>query len=117
MIRMTCSCGRGSVLEKYDACFDCANADNPFLGVSCSIEVGAEDSRDQRRIADGSAGFNAGLPGVETVVGTRPDGKPRLEYRPVTNAEVGTGRSLREYAKRCGLEPVSKGRVKRAVGR
>lgn len=80
-----------------------------------SIDSAAEDSRDPRRVSDGTAGFNMGLPPVETVIGMRKDGKPKLATRPVTNNELGSSRAVREYAKRNGLIPVSNG-VKRAVG-
>jgi len=70
------------------------------------IEVSGEDSTDPRRVADGTADVNAGLPGVDTVVGTRPDGKPKLEYRPITNNELRSKRGVAEYAKRHGLVPV-----------
>lgn len=97
-------------------CFRCANSSNPFLGIRFGIEVGSEDSDDPRRVADGTAQYNVGLPGVETIVGTRADGKPKIAYRPVTNSEIGTGRARRQYAERHGLQAVEAKTV-RAVGR
>lgn len=80
-----------------------------------SIEVGCEDSRDPERVADGTASFNMGLPGIETVVGTRADGKPKTEYRAISNNELSTARARREYAKRHGLTPLAE-KTFRAVG-
>jgi hypothetical protein len=79
------------------------------------IDAAGEDSRDPRRIADGTAHLNLGLPGVDTVVGTRRswdpklDGKPATEYRPITNQEVASNRNRRELAKRSGLDPIERG--------
>lgn len=80
------------------------------------IECAGDDAGAAGRIADGTAKFNMGLPGVETVVGTREDGKPKLAYRPITHNEVGSNRNAREIAKRNGLEPLGAGAF-RAVGR
>ncbi len=80
------------------------------------IECAADDAATPQRVADGTAKFNMGLPGVETVVGTRADGKPKLAYRPITHNEVGSNRNAREIAKRNGLEPMTAGAY-RAVGR
>lgn len=85
-----------------------------FLGGR--IDAGGEDVREGERVQDGSSGWNLGVPGVETVVGTRPDGKPKTEYRPMTNHELGSNRGVREYAKRHNLTPVDAGRY-RTVGR
>lgn len=109
-------CGKphlAKALARAPLCFDC-RPPSPF-SANVSIEVGCENSTDPRRVADGSAIFNVGLPGVETVIGTRPDGRPRTSYRPVTNDELGTARARREYAKRAGLEPAIT-KVKRVVG-
>lgn len=84
----------------------------PHARISCA----GEDAAAAHRVADGTAKFNMGLPGVETVVGTRADGKPKLEYRPLTHNEVGSNRNAREIAKRNGLEPLGAGAF-RAVGR
>jgi hypothetical protein len=73
------------------------------------IEVTGEDSTDQRRVEDGTAVFNVGLPPVETVVGTRADGKPKLAHRPITHHEVGSKRNAHELAKRAGLIPMAEG--------
>jgi hypothetical protein len=73
------------------------------------IDSAGEDSTDPRRIADGSAGYNLGLRGIDTVVGTRPDGTPMLEYRPLTNHEVSSNRARSEAAKRQGMTPMERG--------
>ncbi len=57
-----------------------------------------------------------GLPGVDRVVGQRPDGTAALEYRPISHNELSTARARREYSKSHGLEPVERS-VKKAVGR
>ena len=69
------------------------------------IETTGEDSRDPARVRDGTQGSNLGLPPVETVVGTRADGKPKTSTRPVSNNELGGKRGVVEYAKRHGLVP------------
>lgn len=79
------------------------------------IDCAGDSSRDERRIADGTADFNMGLPGVDTVVGTRPDGKPKLAYRPLTHHEVGSNANAREIAKRKGLEMVGDGAYRTVV--
>lgn len=73
------------------------------------IDSAGEDSTDPRRIADGSAGWNLGLRGIDTVVGTRPDGSKMLEYRPLTNHEVSSNRARSEAAKRQGMTPMERG--------
>lgn len=100
-------------LARVPLCFDCSEP-SPF-SANVSIEVGCENSTDPRRISDGSSIFNAGLPGVTTEIGRRPDGSKALAYRPVTNDELGTARARREYARRAGLEPQT-AKIKRAVG-
>jgi hypothetical protein len=90
---------------------------NPYAGILCAIEIGAEDSTDPRRIADGTAGFNVGLPPVDTVIGHHPNGKPVIASRPVTHNELGSNRKRREYAKRHGLEPLESRGQFRAVGK
>ena len=79
------------------------------------IDAGGEDARLPERVADGSAKFNVGLPGIDTVVGQRPDGKPRLAYRPITNHEVGSNKNAREIAKRNGLEMIGSGSYRSVV--
>lgn len=114
----TCpDCGRlHSWMNSTDSrCFHCSNAHNPFLGIGMRLEVGCEDSSDPGRVADGTSAFNMGLPGVETVVGTRADGKPKTAYRPVSNNELATARARREYAKSRGLEPLAQ-KTYRTVG-
>lgn len=101
-------------IESY--CFNCKQYRNggPRYSVYASIDAGGEDSTDPRRIADGTAAFNVGLPGVETQVGVRADGRPKLHYRAVTNNELATSRGVREYARRHNLEPIAT--HKRAIG-
>jgi hypothetical protein len=84
----------------------------PGMRMSC----GGESAPSEARRQDGTADFNMGLPGVETIIGTREDGKPKLAYRPITHNEVATNRNAREIAKRAGLEPLSGGAY-RSVGR
>lgn len=79
------------------------------------IDCAGESSRDAARIADGSADFNMGLRGVDTVVGTREDGKPKLAYRPLTHAEVGSNKNRQELAKRQGLIPAGEGAYRSVV--
>lgn len=101
-------------------CGDCGALVEQYIGPRhgqyIRIDAGGEDSTDPKRVADGTAGFNMGLKGVDTVVGQRPDGKPRLAYRPFSNAELGSNRAIREEAKRQGLTPADGGRF-RTVGR
>lgn len=103
--------------DETPRCFACSNARNPYAekGIRCSVEAEGEDARDPRRVADGTAGFNLGLRGVDTVVGTRPDGTPKLAYRPITHNELSTARARREYARRTGCTVLTPS-VKRAVG-
>lgn len=88
-----------------ETCFRCWRAANPFEGCpSIRIDAAGDDSRDPRRVKDGTAGFNVGLRGVETPIGKRPDGSTVLDYRPISHNEVGSNRRRRELAKRQGLE-------------
>jgi hypothetical protein len=80
------------------------------------IDCASEDATSDARRADGTAHINIGLPGVETVIGTREDGKPKLAYRPLTHHEVGSNANAREIAKRNGLEMIGEGAY-RSVGR
>lgn len=83
-----------------EACFDCNHARSPFAGDGplVLIDAGGEDTPHPRRIADGTSHLNLGLPPV--------DG------RPVTHHELGNNWGAREYAKRHGLEPMSRGRYR-----
>jgi hypothetical protein len=105
-------CGRESLLpiaSLDERCFRCWRKANPFEGVAAArIDSAGEDSTNPDRVRDGSSTWNAGLYGVDTVVGTRPNGKPMTEYRPLTNNEVGSNRRRRELAKRQGLEPMER---------
>ena len=113
-------CGKATMARENEQprCIACTNfrIDGPFSGISFRLEVGSEDSRDPRRVQDRTAGLNLGLPPVETVVGTRRDGKPKIATRPVTNNEVATGRARQEYAQRHGLTAVEK-KTYRSIGR
>ena len=95
-----------------EACYDCEEARNPCTGTPLVlIDAGGEDSPLPERIADGSHWFNAGLPPVQTV-SYGEDGKPRYGSRPISNAELGNNAGVREYAKRHGLEPMTRGRFR-----
>lgn len=78
------------------------------------VDATGDDATDPSRVADGSSRFNLGLRGIDTVCGTRPDGKPQLSYRPLTHNEVGSRRKAREIALRQGLEPA--GGAYRSIG-
>jgi len=105
------------VAEKTPQCFACWRKAHPFEGVAAArIDAAGEDSTDPRRIADGTAHLNLGMPPVEKVVGTRvapgdPNlhGRPALEMRPMTNREVSSNVRRRELAARAGLQPVERG--------
>jgi hypothetical protein len=66
------------------------------------VDAGGEDSPHPDRIADGSHVFNAGLPPIKTDDG----------WRPISNAELANNHGVREYAKRSGLQPLSRGRYR-----
>ena len=80
-----------------------------------SIDTAGEDSRHPERIADGSARFNMGLKGIDTPIGTNPDGTAKLAYRAVANNELASRRAVKEYAKRTGCTPLESS-CKRAIG-
>ena len=106
------ACGSEHLLEVEGAlCFNCDRASKPsrYDSLLILIDAAGDDSQDPRRVADGSYRFNVGLPGVETVIGTRPDGKPATSYRPISNNEVGSARKAKEIAKRAGLVPLDAG--------
>jgi len=88
----------------------------PSHGQYVRIDAGGEPIETSQRRRDGTAEYNLGLYGVDTVVGTRPDGKPKLAYRPITHHELKNNRGVREAAKRQGLTPVEHGRY-RTIGR
>lgn len=106
-------CGRSHLLKEGEVCYWCGPP-NPYGSgpLAVLIDAGGEDSPHPDRIADGTAGINLGLPPVETVVGTRPDGKAKLESRPITHHELANNRGVREYAKRNNLEPMTRGRYR-----
>lgn len=108
-------CGRARFLDVEGLCFDCSHLRfGPKYSFYASVSAEGEDSRDPGRIADGTAGFNLALPGVDREVGRRKNGKAALEYRPITHNELGTRRAREDYARRHGLEPVNA--PKRAIG-
>jgi hypothetical protein len=102
--------------EPAGLCFGCNQQHNPFAakGVRMSADAEGEDVRDPRRRAQGTAHINLGLPGVSTVVGTRPDGTPKTAYRGITHNELPTKRARRNYAERNGMTMLDA--PKRAVG-
>ena len=115
-----CGCGKihiGKVAAETSKCFACSNLENPYAqkGIRMSVEAEGEDSTNPQRIREGTSHLNIGLRGIDTVVGTRPNGKPKLEYRPIANNELPTARARREYAKRTNCTP-GENSVKRAVG-
>ena len=97
-------CGRVHLLTEGSLCPWCGPP-NPFGSgpLAVFIDAGGEDSPLLSRIADGSAGWNAGLPPIDNGDGTS---------RPVTNHELRNNRGVREYAKRNGLEPLTTGRYR-----
>lgn len=99
-------CGEPDKRRYYnqdEPCFDCTQKQRQGGGPLVLIDAGGEDSPHPARIADGSAGWNAGLPPIDNGDGT---------YRPVTNHELGSNRGVREYAKRHGLVPMTAGRYR-----
>jgi hypothetical protein len=92
-------CGREHLLKEGEVCPRCSPP-NPFGAgpMAMLVDAGGEDSPHPERIADGSHRFNMGLP---------PNGN-----RPVANAELHNNAGVREYAKRHGLEPMTRGRYR-----
>jgi len=86
--------------NRDEPCFNCSKQ---TVGLQVLIDAGGEDSPHPARVADGTAIYNAGLPPIIADDGTT---------RPVTNAELGSNRGVREYAKRHGLEPMTRGRYR-----
>lgn len=122
------SCGvletTATVKEAADGALRCASCGNfapqhfgPANIPQMRVESAGEDSRDPARVADGTEKFNLGLRGVDTPIGKRPDGRPRLAYRPLTNHEAGSNRKIREIAKRQGLTPAYNGAYRPIGGR
>lgn len=85
---------------------------SPEYFFGARIDAGGENVTDAARVKDGSSGWNAGLPGVETQVGVRADGKKKTTYRPITHAELGSNAGVREYAKTKGLTAIDGGRFR-----
>lgn len=117
--RLCGDCGNatmGYADELHPRCFPCGNSHNPFAqkAIRMSVDATGEDSTNPQRIKDGTAGFNIGMRGVDTVIGKNPDGTNKLSYRPLANNEISSARALKEQAKRAGLTPQDT--QKRAVG-
>ena len=100
--RRPCSeCGESKYyLYPGEPCFDCSRISNPYAGSGplVLIDAGGEDTPHPARIADGTSHLNLGLPPVNG--------------RPVTHHELANNHGVREYAKRHGLEPMTKGRYR-----
>lgn len=92
-------CGREHLLKEAETCPYCSGP-NPFGSgpIAMLVDAGGEDNPHPARIADGSHRFNLGLPPIGD--------------RPVSNAELHNNAGVREYAKRHGLEPMSRGRYR-----
>jgi hypothetical protein len=104
--RPCATCGGTSYyLYPGESCFDCDHAKSPYAGGAplVLIDAGGENSPHPQRIIDGTSHINLGLPPVATGVG---------ESRPVTHVELGSNWGVREYAKRHGVEPMSRGRYR-----
>ena len=99
-------------------CYRCAHNRNVYAAkdLRFSIDMGPQDSTNQARIANGTAGFNLSLPGVVEEYGPRNAYGQRTvkRSRPVANNEIGSTRRLKEQAKRAGL--TLQETAKRAVG-
>ena len=91
--------------NRNDPCFNCSKQ---TVGLVVLIDAGGEDSPHPARIADGTAHINLGLPPVAT----GRDSEGRYTCRPVTNQELGSNYGVREYAKRHGVEPMTRGRYR-----
>ena len=88
-------------------CYDCSHARNEYAAknIRFSIEDVGGGSTNPTRIAQGTAEYNMGLPGVVEEYGPRNAYGQRtiLKKRPVHINETPTVRSLRERAKRAGM--------------
>ncbi len=129
MRRYDTACGACGILETLATVQDAADGAlrcpqcgdfvpqhfGPAHGVGMRVDATGDDATAPFRVAEGTARFNLGLPGVDTVVGAWPDGKPRLAYRPLTHHEVGSRRNAREIALRHGLKPAGGGAY-RSIG-
>jgi len=118
-MRACVACGTDTLAALADTapqCFRCYRAAHPFEGVpNARIDAAGDDSRDPRRIADGTAHLNIGMAPIETVVGTRVSGdpalhgRPALATRPMTNHEISSNVKRRDLAARAGLTPMERG--------
>jgi hypothetical protein len=89
-------------------CFDCTHQANPFAGkqIHMSVDATGEDSTNPSRVADGTQGFNMGLPPVTERTGqVDAYGQHKVKSRPRANNEFASARRLREAAKRNNLTP------------
>jgi hypothetical protein len=98
-------------------CFDCDHARNPYAAknIRMSMDASGDDSKDPRRVRDGTAAYNMGLPTVPgEIIGKDAYGQIKRRNRPVANNELASARRARELAKRAGLTPLES--PKRAIG-
>src|SRR6185437_1930021 len=79
--KMDCEdCGRARFLNGEGLCFDCnRHRFGPRYSFYASVSAEGEDATAPGRVADGTAAFNLALPGVDTDVGKRKNGKRALE--------------------------------------
>jgi len=119
-MRVCDQCGTehlGPVASDYSLCFDCANERNEYASksISMSVDAAGDDSTHPSRVKDGTSGFNMALPPVVTVLPEKDAyGQHKVSSRPVANNEVGSGRRLKEMAKRSNLTVMET--PKRSVG-
>jgi hypothetical protein len=103
------------VISKGNGAFACEHCSGAVQQIitpeglpNARIDSAGDDATIPKRIADGTASWNLGLPGVDTNVGRRPDGTEALEYRPRTMREVSNNRNASEIAKRANLAPLER---------
>lgn len=120
-VQRSCSqCSRGCLeyaQVKSPLCFTCSHSHNPYAekNIRMSIEAEPQPSTNPVRVADGTAEYNMGLPGVPgDVIGKDAYGQVKRKVRPVHFNEVASARKRRELAKRAGLTPLDS--AKKAVG-
>lgn len=119
-VQRACSLCARPVLDYRQAesphCFTCSNSRNPYAAknIRMSIEAEPQPSTSPARIADGTAEYNLGLPGVPgEVIGKDAYGNTKRKVRPVHINEVASARKRRELAKRANLTPLET--VKKAI--
>jgi hypothetical protein len=120
-VQRSCSQCLGECLDYADVpkplCFNCTHAKNVYAekAIRMSVDASCDDSTNPQRVAEGTAGFNLGLPGVPgDAIGKDAYGQIKRKVRPVSNSEIGSARRLREMAKRANLTQLEP--AKRAVG-